>query len=218
VPALLGIAYNGSLYFCEALKYVIFVCIFYYFLKQATTLLTPELVRRWFRIISILTAFSFIVYLAFGVEYIFSGLKGSYEGGFCHNPQFIVGSIFQLIQTSCFIVLSWSIEKSVRLSNDLILMRVKTEELDQLTKSEKDLLKSRQDTVKHLKIIAWLLWSTIVFNFIYSVMVFKLYSPECMPLHITLAWNAVFNLIDRLDSYVFWFYPLIYLFWPSKRN
>jgi len=28
----------------------------------------------------------------------------------------------------------------------------------------------------------------------------------------------VFTLIDRLDSYIIWFYPIIYLFWPTKSN
>jgi hypothetical protein len=151
VPELLGIAYNGTLYLCEALKYIIFLCIFYYFLKQATTLLTPEWVRRWLRIIFILTALSGCMYVALGIYFVVTTLDGrGKEKEFCHNPQFIVGGILQLIQTSCFIVLSWRIEKSVRLSNDLILNRVKLDEIELLTKSEKDLLKSRQDTVKHL--------------------------------------------------------------------
>ena len=30
--------------------------------------------------------------------------------------------------------------------------------------------------------------------------------------------DSVFKLFDRVDAYVIWFYPIIYLFWPTKRN
>lgn len=79
-------------------------------------------------------------------------------------------------------------------------------------------MKSRQDTVRYLKIIVWVLWGTSLFNFIYSTMVMTRWTKNCTPKsNLTVAWN-LYDLSDRLDSYILWFYPLIYLFWPSKRH
>jgi len=87
-----------------------------------------------------------------------------------------------------------------------------------ITKQQKDLLKSRQDTVKYLKIIVWMMWGTTLFNFIYSVLVMARWTAECTPRSsMTIAWNF-YDLFDRLDSYILWFYPLIYLFWPTKKQ
>lgn len=69
-PSTLGdFVFNGSLYFCEALKYAIFMVIFYYFLKKAASLLPKETVKKWTRVIKIMTIVSSIVYIAFGIEY-----------------------------------------------------------------------------------------------------------------------------------------------------
>lgn len=62
------------------------------------------------------------------------------------------------------------------------------------------------------------MWGTTAFNFMYSVMVMARWTNECWaPTNKALLWNF-YDLIDRLDSYIFWFYPLIYLFWPSKKH
>ena len=64
----------------------------------------------------------------------------------------------------------------------------------------------------------WTLWSTTLFNFVYSICVKILYNSECAPQRISLTLDSVFKLFDRVVAYVIWFYPVIYLFWPTKRN
>jgi len=70
-PSSLGnFVFNGSLYFCEAIKYAIFMVIFYYFLRKAASLMPKETVRRWERIIKVLTISATFVFLTFGIEYL----------------------------------------------------------------------------------------------------------------------------------------------------
>ena len=72
--------------------------------------------------------------------------------------------------------------------------------------------------MKYLKIIVWMMWGTTLFNFIYSVLVMARWTAECTPRsNMTIAWNF-YDLFDRFDSYILWFYPLIYLFWPTKKQ
>ena len=129
-PEVLGnFVFNGSLYLCEALKYAVFMLIFYYFLKKAASLLSKEVVLRWTRMIWIITGVSTAVYLVFGIEFSVVKINNNKSPnadpkGFCKSPQFIIGGILQLIQTSCFIGLSWKIEKAVREQNDKIIVKM----------------------------------------------------------------------------------------------
>jgi hypothetical protein len=126
-PEALGnVVFNGSLYFCEALKYAIFMLIFYYFLKKAASLLPQETVKKWTRVIKVMTVVSAFLYTGFGIEIIIVNkrLKTNSDPNakeFCKSPQFIIGGILQLMQTSCFIFLSRKIELAVRAHNDPII-------------------------------------------------------------------------------------------------
>jgi len=100
--------FNGLLYLCEALKYVIFMLIFYYFLKKAASLFPKETVSKWTRIIKIMTGVSAVIYTGFAIESIIVFARRKThppEKAYCKNPQFIMGGLLQLIQTSCFIIL-----------------------------------------------------------------------------------------------------------------
>jgi len=44
--------------------------IFYYFLRKAASLMPKETVRRWERIIKVLTISATFVFLTFGIEYL----------------------------------------------------------------------------------------------------------------------------------------------------
>ena len=59
---------------------------------------------------------------------------------------------------------------------------------------------------------------TTVFNLVYSFMVLFMYNDKCYPTRINESLNSFFTLVDRIDSYFIWFYPIIYLFWPTKQN
>ena len=85
-------------------------------------------------------------------------------------------------------------------------------------RKDKQILKARADSMVNLKVILWTMWLTTVFNLCYSLCVFFLYAPQCYATRISPTLNSVFTLIDRLDAYIVWFYPIIYLFWPTKTN
>ena len=45
-----------------------------------------------------------------------------------------------------------------------------------------------------------------------------MFNSYCYPQRISQFANSMFTLIDRIDSYFIWFYPIIYLFWPTKKH
>ena len=69
-PVFGNFVFNGLLYICEALKYGIYMLIFYYFLKKAASLFPKETVSKWTRIIKIMTVVSSIIYTVFALESI----------------------------------------------------------------------------------------------------------------------------------------------------
>ncbi len=69
-PVFGNFVFNGLLYLCEALKYAIYMLIFYYFLKKAASLFPKETVSKWTRIIKIMTGVSAIIYSGFALESI----------------------------------------------------------------------------------------------------------------------------------------------------
>lgn len=83
---------------------------------------------------------------------------------------------------------------------------------------DKQILKARADSLVNLKVIVWTMWLTTIFNLCYSLCVFFLYASQCYAVRISPTVDSVFTLIDRLDAYIIWFYPIIYLFWPTKSN
>lgn len=70
----------------------------------------------------------------------------------------------------------------------------------------------------NLNVIVWSIWITVVLNLVYSLMVFFMFAPECYAQRISLGWNSFFTLFNRFTSYIVWFWPIIYLFWPTKRH
>jgi hypothetical protein len=132
----------------------------------------------------------------------------------------------QTFLTTAFICFAKSIDRVVRNLNDELLLKIFTEDklkqFDEMTKAalrrDKQILKARADSLVNLKVIVWTMWLTTVFNLCYSLCVFFLYAPECYAVRISSTLDSVFTLIDRLDSYIIWFYPIIYLFWPTKSN
>jgi len=132
----------------------------------------------------------------------------------------------QTFLTTAFICFAKSINTVVRNLNDELLLKIFTEgklkQFDEMTRAalhrDKQILKARADSLINLKVIVWTMWLTTVFNLCYSLCVFFLYAPECYAVRISATADSVFTLIDRLDSYIIWFYPIIYLFWPTKSN
>ena len=76
------------------------------------------------------------------------------------------------------------------------------------------MLKARADSLTNLKVIVLTMFITTLFNLAFSVTVIIIYT-DCYAIHKREGLNSIFKLIDRLDAYIIWQYPLIYLFWPT---
>jgi len=54
-----------------------------------------------------------------------------------------------------------------------------------------------------------------VFELVYSICVNILYDNACHPQRISNVLDSAFSFIDRSVGYTYWFWPIIYMFWPS---
>ena len=54
-----------------------------------------------------------------------------------------------------------------------------------------------------------------VFETIYSSCLAVLYTENCHQTHISNELNSVFSFIDRFVGYIFWFWPIIRIMWPT---
>ena len=61
-PDLLGLFFNGSLYLCEGLKFLIFVLVFHYFVKQSAALLEQKFAANWTKAIKIMLITTGVIY------------------------------------------------------------------------------------------------------------------------------------------------------------
>lgn len=104
------------------------------------------------------------------------------------------------------------IDKSTRIENDRIIQKITLDKVD------RKLLKVRSDAVRNLKAIVITIWLSTLFNVIYSIVVRALYGQDCYPPSNNLVLDFLLKTLDRLDAYVFWMYPIIYLFWPTRSN
>lgn len=135
--------------------------------------------------------------------------------------QFILGGLLQTILTASFIVFYFSLEKQLQEQNLLTLSRLSaflSVGTLKETKLERQTVKARADSIFMLKVIVWFMFATTVFNWVYSFMVFFMFNSDCYPQRISEFANSWFTLIDRIDSYFIWFYPILYLFWPTKKH
>ena len=137
------VAFNASLYICESLKYGIFMFIFHFFLKQAASLLSKETIQHWIKYLKYTNVLSIVIYCAFGIQYTVVLIQRQSSKSFCKTFEFIVGGLLQMVLTTMFITFSSRIQEAVREQNDTILTRT-------IGKQEKDLLKSRQNTIRNL--------------------------------------------------------------------
>lgn len=80
------------------------------------------------------------------------------------------------------------------------------------------LLKARTDAIAKLRFIVFCMFACTVVNLIYSVCVDILYDAQCYPQHIPLWLDSVFSFLLKLDAYFIWYWPLIFLFWPTRRH
>lgn len=60
----------GSLYLCEGLKYLIFMFLFSYFIKQSVSLLTESVLQKWTILIRYMLIASSLLYLCYGIQYL----------------------------------------------------------------------------------------------------------------------------------------------------
>ena len=83
---------------------------------------------------------------------------------------------------------------------------------------QQGILFSRKSSLKNMWIIIYTMLSCTVFDFIYSLCIFILYSPECTPQRIPYWLDSTFKFMDRFIAYYLWLYPLLWMFWPTKKN
>jgi hypothetical protein len=67
VPTLLGVMFNGTLYICEGLKWMIYMLTFSFYIKQSASLLDRYEVQKWQRVIMGITFISLVAYSAYGI-------------------------------------------------------------------------------------------------------------------------------------------------------
>ena len=82
---------NGSLWVCEGLKYLIYMFVFYYFIKQSTLLLNSSQVHKWRTLIKYITICSGVAYVCYGVYFLVNLITKQSTKEFCHTLNFILG-------------------------------------------------------------------------------------------------------------------------------
>lgn len=76
---------------CEGLKYLIYMFVFYYFIKQSTLLLNSGQVHRWRTLIKYITICSSVAYVCYGIYILVDLFTKQTEKYFCHTLNFILG-------------------------------------------------------------------------------------------------------------------------------
>ena len=210
--------YNGSLTLCQGLKYGIYMCTFWFFIKQSSSLIMAQTIKHFVRFLKYLTYGSLLAYSIYVVQWIVvKAAHHTTEEKFCHNFEFIFGETIQMILTSVFLGFSYLLAKEINKQNAVLVERVQTTG-DELTRSDRQTLKARVDSLKSLKIIVWTFWLSTAFNLLYSIITRILQGNNCFIVPRVPSLNALLKLFDRLDAFVIWMWPLIYLFWPTRRH
>lgn len=176
--------------------------------------------------IKCITVTASVFYLIYGIQYAIVSLA-SVEGdkGFCHSFEFIFGGIVQLALTTLFVAFTFKIQQATRLHNDTILDRIRLAESESLldrirleqVKMDRAILKARVDSLRNLRVTIAVMWFASFFSLVYSVCVQIFYDEQCQAA-INTVLNSFFTLLDRFSSYLLWQYPVIYIFWPTKRH
>jgi len=117
-----------------------------------------------------------------------------------------------MLLVSAFVLFYFLLKEAVKREN------LKMNNLFELSKNERKILKARADSIFYLKIIVTTFWLSTAYNFLYSIIVRLITQSDCTPYDKLEFLVAFLKLLDRLDAFVIWMWPLLYLFWPSKFN
>ena len=194
------------------------MCTFWFFIKQSSSLIMAQTIKHFVRFLKYLTYGSLLAYSIYVVQWIVvKAAQFTTNELFCHNFEFIFGESIQMILTSVFLGFSYLLAKEINKQNAVLVERVQTTG-EELTRSDRQTLKARVDSLKSLKIIVWTFWLSTAFNLLYSVITRIMQGDNCFIVTRAQNLTALVKLADRLDAFVIWMWPLIYLFWPTRRH
>lgn len=54
------------------------------------------------------------------------------------------------------------------------------------------------------------------FELIYSNMIYFMFSEDCHNTRVSNGMDSVFGFMDRFVGYIFWFWPIICVLWPTE--
>lgn len=78
-----------------------------------------------------------------------------------------------------------------------------------------ELKQMRTNSVKTMWLIIASMLFVAIFETIYSACVTALYTDDCHQKHISNELDSIFSFTDRFVGYVFWFWPIIRIMWPT---
>ena len=83
---------------------------------------------------------------------------------------------------------------------------------------QQGVITTRKTSLMNMWIIIFTMLGCSLFDFCYSLAIFFLYTPECTPARIPFCLDSTFKFLDRFIAYYLWLYPLLWMFWPTKKN
>lgn len=104
--------FTGTLYLFNFSTCIMYILIFWYYIKQSASLMSGDTIRKWQMTIKIITTLASVFYLIYGIQYLIVTLQPSSASnkGFCHSFEFIFGSIVQLTLTTMFVAFTHKIQ------------------------------------------------------------------------------------------------------------
>lgn len=81
------------------------------------------------------------------------------------------------------------------------------------------LSKVRKQTVNRTSVFVAILASTAILQFFYTCYKYFFYSADCNPRNkLSLEVNSLLSMIGTGVDYLFWLFPIVVFFWPTKAH
>ena len=151
------------------------------------------------------------------IKHTESSTDGQYSfSDLCHTWYFFVANFFQAFATAFFIWIGLRVRKTVGEYNRHTKAIMSSESQNEESENQQAVMEIeiRLKAVRNMSIIIWTISLTVAYMTIYTIVYSFFSDSECYVQEVVWV-RSLSTFLERSIQYIWWMYPILWLFWPK---